>query len=365
MEADFYERLIAKQKVSRKWELFKPQTTSHQRCDIAGGAIMKKRCVEWLLAFGVVMFSAGFVFAQDMGIITGGPKGTYYQLGLNLKTLAQTHGINLSVANSNGSIENVYAVYNRPNTQMGIVQADVLAFISRSQTNPNLKQIANKTKLVLPLYNEEVHLVGRNDITSFGDLKGRKVAIGEDGSGTYLTAKLLFEISEVAPAEMVNVGTEQALAQLKAGKIDAMFYVAGYPVKLFKENITSQDGLALIPILDKSVTEYYPSANIPQNTYAFQKEDVPTIAVKAVLISYDFRTTQCDNVGKFAKIVYDNFEWLKKNGHPKWNQVDLNYRLKGWEQYDCVQKYLGKKGEIQRRKPSEINPVLDAIKQMF
>lgn len=326
---------------------------------------MKKRWIKWIIAMGIILFSANLVAAQEMGIITGGPKGTYYQFGLNLKTLAQTHGINLSVANSNGSVENVYAVYNRPNTQMGIVQADVLAFISRSQTDPILKRIAQKTKLVLPLYNEEVHLVGRNDIVSFANLTGRKVAIGEEGSGTYLTAKLIFEISEVAPAEMITIGTEQALAQLKAGKIDAMFYVAGYPVKLFKENITSQDGLALIPILDKSVTEFYPSAKIPQNTYAFQTEEVSTIAVKAVLISYDFRTTHCDNVGKFAKMISDNFEWLKKNGHPKWNQVDLNYTLKGWEQYDCVQNYLGKKKEIQRRKPSEINPVLDAIKQMF
>jgi hypothetical protein len=326
---------------------------------------MKKRWIKWIIAVGIIFFSANLVAAQEMGIITGGPKGTYYQFGLNLKTLAQTHGINLSVANSNGSVENVYAVYNRPNTQMGIVQADVLAFISRSQTDPILKRIAQKTKLVFPLYNEEVHLVGRNDIVSFANLTGRKVAIGEEGSGTYLTAKLIFEISEVAPAEMITIGTEQALAQLKAGKIDAMFYVAGYPVKLFKENITSQDGLALIPILDKSVTEFYPSAKIPENTYAFQTEEVATIAVKAVLISYDFRTTQCDNVGKFAKMISDNFEWLKKNGHPKWNQVDLNYTLKGWEQYDCVQNYLGKKKEIQRRKPSEINPVLDAIKQMF
>jgi hypothetical protein len=329
------------------------------------GVAMKKRHVEWMAFLAVILFSASFVFAADMGIITGGAKGTYYQFGLNLKTLVNAHGINLTVANSNGSVENVYAVYNRPNTQIGIVQADVLAFISRSQTNPTLKQIAKKTKLVFPLYNEEVHIVGRNDITNFSDLTGRKVAIGEDGSGTYLTAKLIFEISEVAPAEMLTIGTEEALAQLKAGKIDAMFYVAGYPVKLFKENVTAQDGLSLIPILDKSVTEFYPPAKIPPNSYAFQTEEVATIAVKAVLISYDFRTTHCDSVGSFAKIVYENLDWLKKNGHPKWNQVDLNYALKGWEQYDCVQKYIGKKSEIQRRRPSEINPILDAIKQMF
>lgn len=303
--------------------------------------------------------------AVDMGIITGGAKGTYYQFGLNLKTLVAEQGINLSVANSTGSVENVYAVYNRPNTQLGIVQADVLAFISRAQNNPVLKQIAKKTKMVFPLYNEEVHLLGRSDIASFDDLAGRRVAVGEAGSGTFLTAKLLFEISEVSPAEMVEIGTDEALAQLKKKQIDAMFYVAGYPVKLFKENVAAQEGLALLPITNKSIAEFYPTAKIPRATYAFLTEDVDTVAVKAVLISYDFRSNHCDHVGRFAKILSDNLSWLKKNGHPKWNAVDLDYNLKGWEQYDCVQRALGKQKDLQRRKASDVNPVLDAIRDMF
>ncbi len=303
--------------------------------------------------------------AVDMGLITGGAKGTYYQFGLNLKTLVNEQGINLTVINSTGSVENIYAVFNRPNIQLGIVQADVLAFISRAQSNPILKQIAKKTKMVFPLYNEEVHLLGRNDILGLDDLAGRRVAIGEEGSGTYLTAKLLFEIAEIAPAEMVEIGTDEALVQLKKRQIDAMFYVAGYPVKLFKENVAAQDGLTLLPITNKSIGEFYPTAKIPRATYAFLSEDVDTVAVKAVLVSYDFRSTHCDNVGKFAKIMSDNMAWLKKNGHPKWNTVDLDFNLKGWEQYDCVQRALGKKKELQRRKSSEVNPVLDAIRDMF
>jgi TRAP transporter TAXI family solute receptor len=219
--------------------------------------------------------------------------------------------------------------------------------------------------MVFPLYNEEVHLLGRNDILSFDDLAGRRVAIGEEGSGTYLTAKLLFEIAEITPAEMVEIGTDEALTQLKKRQIDAMFYVAGYPVKLFKENVGAQDGLSLLPIANKSISEFYPTAKIPRATYAFLAEDVETVAVKAVLVSYDFRSNHCDNVGKFAKIMSDNLSWLKKNGHPKWNSVDLDFNLKGWEQYDCVQRALGKKKELQRRKSSEINPVLDAIRDIF
>jgi hypothetical protein len=191
------------------------------------------------------------------------------------------------------------------------------------------------------------------------------VAIGEEGSGIYLTARLLFESSDVKPRDMVPVGPVEALALLKQGKIDAMFYVAGYPVKLFAEDVTAADGLNLIPIANKSILEFYPGAQIPANTYSWQEQAVNTVAVKAVLISYDFRGGNCENVGKVAKIVNENLEWLKVNGHPKWKAVDLNYPLKGWEQYDCVQKVLQ---PSQRRAPEKarpMNPVLDAIKKMF
>jgi len=326
---------------------------------------MIKRFLTTSLAMILVLMFANVTLAIDMGIVTGGPKGTYYQFGLNMQRLAQQNGINLKVANSKGSVENIYAVYKRPRTQLGLVQSDVLAFVSRVQTDPVLKRIAQKIKLVFPLYNEEIHLVGHRDIRDFDDLAGKKVAIGKEGSGTYLTSKLLFEISEIEPAELRAIGTDEALAQLKAGRIDAMFYVAGVPVKLFKENVSERDGLSVIPILNKNLTEFYPIAKIPAKTYPWQIEPVNTIAVKCALVTFNFRGINCDYVGRFANMLFENLEWLQVNGHPKWNLVDLNYPLKGWQQYDCVQKYLGKKKRIQRRKPAAINPVLDAIKNMM
>jgi TRAP transporter TAXI family solute receptor len=326
---------------------------------------MMKRFLTTSLAMILVLMCASVTLAIDMGIVTGGPKGTYYQFGLNMQRLVQQNGINLKVANSKGSVENIYAVYKRPHTQLGLVQSDVLAFVSRVQTDPILKRIAQKIKLVFPLYNEEIHLVGNRDIRDFDDLAGKKVAIGKEGSGTYLTSKLLFEISEIEPAELRAIGTNEALAQLKAGRIDAMFYVAGVPVKLFQENVSEKDGLSVIPILNKNLTEFYPMAKIPAKTYPWQIEPVNTIAVKCALVTFNFRGINCDYVGKFANIIHENLEWLQVNGHPKWNLVDLNYPLKGWQQYDCVQKYLGKKKKIQRRKPAAINPVLEAIKSMM
>ena len=103
-----------------------------------------KLCLSILLVTALSSAS----FAVDLAIMTGGKRGTYYQFALNLQELVISRDINLSVVNSKGSIDNLYAVYQRPRTQMGIVQSDVLAFVSRVQTDPVLKKIAAKTKMI-------------------------------------------------------------------------------------------------------------------------------------------------------------------------------------------------------------------------
>ncbi len=317
-----------------------------------------------LLSFFLFLFFVTMAHAASMGIVTGSTKGTYYQFGLNIAQLVKQHDITLKVSPSNGSVENIYAVFKRPNTQLGIVQADVLAFVSRVQTDPVLRKIARKIKMVFPLYNEEIHLIGRNSLQNFADLEGKRVAVGKEGSGTYLTARLLFEISGVQPAEMVTFGTNDALAGLKEGTIDAMFYVAGYPVKLLAADISVEDNLVLLPIENEAITGFYPRTTIPAGTYDWQQEDVPTVAVKAVLISYNFRNVNCENVGRVGKLIYENMDWLKRNGHPKWKAVDLDYPLKGWQQYDCVARKLGTIPSF-TGKPDEVNPVLEAIKEVL
>jgi len=324
---------------------------------------VKNAVCAYFVAFVVLLAGVGAGWAaEDMGLITGGDKGTYYQFGLDLQKLVKPQGINLTVHPSKGSVENIFAVYQRPGVQMGIVQSDVLAFVARLQSDPVLTRIAKKTKMVFPLYNEEIHLVGRKGITDFDDLTGRKVAVGREGSGTYLTSRLLFKLSEVVPAEMVYIDTSEALAELKAGRVDAMFYVAGYPVKLLKDDITDKDGLVLVPITNKSILEFYPQAEVPVGVYPWQSTAVVTAAVKAVLVSFDFRRRDCDNVGRFGQILSTHLDGLQKGGHPKWKVVDLNYPLRGWEQYDCVRKYLGKAAPAAAAPRPGQNPVFDAIK---
>jgi len=201
-------------------------------------------------------------------------------------------------------------------------------------------------------------------------LQGKRVAVGEDGSGTYLTARLLLEVTGVQPAQILTIGTDEALARLKAREIDAMFYVAGLPVKLFSEGVTAADGLAVLPITNRKASEFYQQVRIPAGTYPWQGAEVTSVAVKAVLVSYDFRNDNCNSVGQFAKALYQNMNWLRQNGHPKWRQVDLEFPLKGWDQYDCVRRILVRNpapgpGPAAAPKPDGINPVMDAVKQML
>lgn len=304
---------------------------------------------------------------EFLGIITGDVKSTAHQIGMDLKTLVSRSHINLAVFNSNGSVENIYAVYQRPGNHMGLVQSDVLAFVAKVQTDPRLKLIADKIKWVLPLYNQEVHILGRGTNRRFSDLHGKRVAIGHAESGSYLTSRLLFEISGVVPSQMVAIGNAQALAALKSGRIDAMVTVDGFPVERLALDVSPEDGLHLIPVTDDGILRFYPPSRIPSSTYPWQTDDVDTVSVKAVLVAYDFRNHHCNTIGNVARLMRENLDWLRFNGHPKWKTVDLNETVKGWEQYQCVVHYTPTATAAESdfspsRKP---NPVADAIAAVF
>jgi TRAP transporter TAXI family solute receptor len=300
--------------------------------------------------------------ATDMGIVTGGTKGTYIQIGYDIARLVKQEGFYLNVHPSNGSLDNVADVYERKDVQLGIVQSDVLASI-HSSGDKQLNEIAKQIKMIFPLYNEEVHVLASRSIKSFADLQGKVVAIGSEGSGTALTASLLFEIAGVTPGELKHVDAKKALMLLRSEVIDAMFYISGYPVSLFSGIYT--ENLHLLPITDQRIAEHYVSSIIPAGTYSWQKEPINTFAVKAVLMSYgyDENHENCKNVGEVARIIYSNEGWLKKNGHAKWEHVDLNAKLAGWEQYKCVSKAIKDLKKAQQENPEDSNSVKNLLRK--
>jgi TRAP transporter TAXI family solute receptor len=333
---------------------------------------MGKRIIVMVWVLMMVLSGLPSAMAQDeeqdfLGIITGDVKSTAHQIGMDLKALVTRSNIHLAVFSSRGSVENIYAVYQRPGNHMGLVQSDVLAFVGKVDSDPRLKLIANKIKWVYPLYNQEVHLLGKAEIHSFSDLDGRRVAIGHPESGTYLTSRLIFEMAGVRPRQMVAIGGSQALAALKAGNIDALLTVDGFPVEPLALKVTQADGFHLIPITQDIIRSFYPASRIPAGTYPWQAADVDTVSVMALLVAYDFRNHHCNTIGNVAWLIKENLDWLRFNGHPKWKSVDLSKPVSGWEQYPCVKHFTSTTTEAETeswpvRKP---NPVADAIDAVF
>jgi TRAP transporter TAXI family solute receptor len=281
-------------------------------------------------------------------IMTGKTTGTYIRFGQDIAGVARHFGLELTVAPSAGSLENVEAVLRRPRTPLGIVQSDVLDFVATFADDPELRKTASQMRMVFPLYTEEVHLLAGPDVRSLGDLAGKRVAVGSPNSGTLLTATLVLGTAGVEPAEEVEIDTDEALAALRNGQVDAMFYVAGRPARLFAQNVTEADKLHLVPITDPEVVEVYQRSLIPAGTYPWQKDEVATVGVRAVLMTYDYsrrtayQRAACDTVGKIARMVASNLDWLRGagRGHPKWQEVDLSAEQVQWQRSACAEEGL-------------------------
>jgi hypothetical protein len=284
-------------------------------------------------------------------IMTGKPTGTYIRFGHDVARLAKEFSVDLAVQPSAGSLENVEAVLRRLRTPFGIVQSDVLDFVASFSDDPELRQTKNMMRMIFPLYNEEVHILAGPGIKTLADLDGRPVAVGAPNSGTLLTATLLLASAGVRIQE-VQIDTDEALAALRQGQVDAMFYVAGRPARLFVEDVTEADGFHLVPVTEPAVLDLYARSLIPAGTYRWQREEVPTVTVRAVLMTYDYSKPNqyhreaCATVGKLARVIADNLAWLQQagRGHPKWQEVNLDAKLVSWERSKCAED--GLKGPV-------------------
>jgi TRAP transporter TAXI family solute receptor len=220
----------------------------------------------------------------------------------------------------------------------------VLDFVASFSDDPELRRTKNMMRMVFPLYNEEVHILAGPEIKTLADLDGRPVAIGAPDSGTLLTTTLLLGSVGVRVQE-VQIDTDEALTALRQGQVAAMFYVAGRPARLFAESVTEADGFHLVPVTEPAVLDLYAPSPIPAGTYLWQKEEVPTVAVQAVLMTYDYSKPNqyhrelCATAGKLARIIVDNLAWLRQagRGHPKWQEVDLDAKMVSWERSKCAE----------------------------
>lgn len=305
----------------------------------------------------------------QMGMVTGSRTGTYIQFGNDIAGVAKTVGLDILVKDSQGSIDNIKRMSGRENAALGIVQSDVLGFLRRSES-AELRQVAGRLRLIFPFYNEEIHLFAKKSIQSFNDLQGKRVAVGEPGSGNWLTATNLLQIAGVKPAEVLNVPPLQGVTAVLKDEADAMFYVAGKPVSLFTkvgnlinrpEFATMLSNVHFVPLDDPRMLREYPAAQINKADYDWLAGDTPTLAVKAVLMSFDFSGKQtpyfvqrCQQLAQLGQAIRSNINPLRQSGHAKWKEVRLEESIESWPLDTCSR----------RPTPKAANPGIDLTREL-
>ncbi|MFV0387014.1 TAXI family TRAP transporter solute-binding subunit [Paracoccus sp. (in: a-proteobacteria)] len=279
-----------------------------------------------------------------INIMTGSASGTYIQFGRDLQNLMSGCGQVMGVVETAGSLENFLGVRQRRFTQFGIVQNDVLEYMQTfASQDPVIARTIQGVRIAFPLYDEEVHILARSDIADFRGIDGKRVAIGVQDSGTFLTASLMLSLAGLEPSERLMIGPTEALDQLKAGNIDAFFYVAGAPAALYSQGDIDPAKFHLLPITDETLRSVYTPKALPANTYAFQTQPVDLVSVKAVLMTYEYNPGSnayhreaCNAVADLSSLILTNLDSLRESGHPKWKDVDLDAIPPGWDIGACV-----------------------------
>lgn len=191
---------------------------------------------------------------------------------------------------------------------------------------------------ITKLYDEEVHILARRDIERVEDLAGQPVNVDLGGSGTAMTASLIFGSLGVQ-VQPVHSPQDLALERLRRGEIAALVYVAGKPARLFS-NLRNEEGLHLLslPLAPPLLQTYLPASirNADYPNLVAEGSPVQTVAVGAVLAVYAWKpnTERYVKVVRFLERFNQKFpELLQPPRHPKWREVNLTAQVPGWTRF--------------------------------
>jgi TRAP transporter TAXI family solute receptor len=211
---------------------------------------------------------------------------------------------------------------------MGVAQSD-WQFHAYNGTDAFAEQGANKDlRSVFSLHPEPFTVVARADagIKNFNDLKGKRVNIGNPGSGQRGTIEVIMKAKGWTNSDFALASELKASEQASAlcdNKIDAMVYVVGHPSGAIKEATTSCES-NLVEVNDAAIdmlvneNSYYRKAVIPGGMYQGNPDDVVTFGVGATIVSS--ASVPDDVVYNVVKAVFENFDTFRKL-HPAFENL--------------------------------------------
>jgi TRAP transporter TAXI family solute receptor len=279
-----------------------------------------------LLAAGVIVGSGAASAQEDKFITigTGGVTGVYYPTGGAICRLINKgradHGIRCSVESTGGSVYNVNTM-RQGELDMGVVQSDV-QYNALNGVGEEFKDQGafEDLRAVFSVHPEPFTVLARADsgIETFDDLKGKRVNVGNPGSGQRATMEVLMEkkgwtMDDFALAsELKSAEQSQALSD---NNVDAIVFTVGHPNGSIQEATTTTDAV-LVPVsgpeVDQLVEEnqYYTKAIIPGGMYTGTEEDTPTFGVRATIVTR--ADVPEDVVYETVKAVFENFDDFRK-----------------------------------------------------
>ena len=293
--------------------------------------------------------------ADAIGLVSGSATGTYHAVAGNLVELARQRGVPLFNRETQGSLENIRKLADpNENAALGFAQSDLLAWL-RQSADPVDRQAAASLRLVLPLYAEEVHVLARTGLNTLADLAGQRVLTAASSQGSRHTAENLLRTAGVTPARLDSqYSAAEALCRVLTGRADAMVIVAGKPtVQLVSLDTLRQHparplaGVHLLPLEapppQAEGYEGYEAARIEAGDYAWLDQPVSTLAVRALLMAFDFsprRTAyqqlRCRQLKRLGTLIAQDLPRLKQPPfHPKWREVDRQQPVRGWRLDTC------------------------------
>lgn len=301
---------------------------------------MTQLILSMLLATGLVCHASAAIAAVEYKIVTASERGTYIKIGRDLaQFVAPSADIKLEALPSAGSADNARRLRYEPGVKLALVQSDVYqSFVDLAAGgNAAARTLIRPLRVILPLYNEEIHFVVRADSERnfIHEINNAKLNAGEQGSGTALTSATLYRLMFGQPmpdASTSYLSNEEALAKLVTDKtIDVVAVVAGQPAKLFVD--MKPESRKLIKLLkfdpnhssSKEVLKTYFPADVRAVNYPnLLTTDIPGLAVKAFLVTYDFQRKDTEgHMRNMARSLCQNFGVLQEKGHPKWREVEL------------------------------------------
>jgi TRAP transporter TAXI family solute receptor len=298
-----------------------------------------KRFAAVLMAVVFVCIGVADAFAtQYVTIGTGGITGVYYPTGGAICRLVnkarKEHGIRCSVESTGGSIYNLNTI-RAGELDMGVAQSD-WQFHAYNGTSKFKDQGANKDlRAVFSVHPEPFTVVARKDsgIKNFMDIKGKRVNIGNPGSGQRGTMEVVMAAVGWTKADFKLVSELKSSEQAKAlcdNKIDAMVYTVGHPSSNIKEVTTTCDSVIVSvtgSTVDKLVNDndYYRTATIPGGMYRGTDADTQTFGVGATFVSSS--NVPEEVIYQVVKAVFENFDDFKKL-HPAFANLEPKEMIK-------------------------------------